>query len=133
MKKKVGEILREKGWVTDEEIQKALAYGQSEECKIGEALVNLEICTQEQVTRALAIHFQLPFANLGKHIIAQDIIDAIPKEVALEHRIVPVARKGRTLIIAMADPLDFFTIDNLRFILSTEVDCALADSSSVWC
>ena len=131
MKKKVGEILREKGWVTDEEIQKALAYGQSEECKIGEALVNLEICTQEQVTRALAIHFQLPFANLGKHIIAQDIIDAIPKEVALEHRIVPVARKGRTLIIAMADPLDFFTIDNLRFILSTEVDCALATPEAV--
>ena len=41
MKKKVGEILREKGWVTDEEIQKALAYGQSEECKIGEALVRV--------------------------------------------------------------------------------------------
>ena len=131
MKKKVGEILREKGWVTDEQVQKALAYGQSEKCKIGEALVNLEICTQEQVTRALAIHFQLPFANLGKNIIAQDIIDAIPKEVALEHRIVPVARKGRTLIIAMADPLDFFTIDNLRFILSTEVDCALATPEAV--
>ncbi|MEC9477466.1 MAG: ATPase, T2SS/T4P/T4SS family [Planctomycetota bacterium] len=131
MKKKVGEILREKGWVTDEQVQKALAYSKSENCKIGEALVNLELCTQEQVTRALAIHFQLPFANLGKHIIAQDIIDAIPKEVAIEHRIVPVARKGRTLIIAMADPLDFFTIDNLRFILSTEVDCALATPEAV--
>ncbi|MGE4619306.1 MAG: ATPase, T2SS/T4P/T4SS family [Planctomycetota bacterium] len=131
MKKKVGEILREKGWVTDEEIQKALGYGQAEGCKIGEALVNLEICTQEQVTRALAIHFQLPFANLGKHVIGQDIIDAIPKEVALEHRIIPVARKGRTLIIAMADPLDFFTIDNPRFILSTEVDCALATPEAV--
>ena len=131
MKKKVGEILQEKGWVTDEQINKALGYSKTENCKIGEALVNLEICSQEQVSRALAIHFQLPFANLGKHIIPQEIIDAVPKEVALEHKIVPVARKGRTLVIAMGDPLDFFTIDNLRFILSTEIDCALATPESV--
>lgn len=131
MKKKVGEILLEKGWVTDEQIKKALGYSKAENCKIGEALVNLEICSQEQVSRALAIHFQLPFANLGKHIIPQEIIDSVPKEVALEHKIVPVARKGRTLVIAMGDPLDFFTIDNLRFILSTEVDCALATPSAV--
>ncbi len=131
MKKKVGEILLEKGWVTEEQIKKALGYTKAENCKIGEALVNLEICSQEQVTRALAIHFQLPFANLGKHVIPQDIIDAVPKEVALEHSIVPVARKGRTLVIAMGDPLDFFTIDNLRFILSTEVDCALATPEAV--
>jgi type IV pilus assembly protein PilB len=131
MKKKVGEILLEKGWVTDEQVKKALGYSKAENCKIGEALVNLEICSQEQVSRALAIHFQLPFANLGKHIIPQEIIDAVPKEVALEHKIVPVARKGRTLVIAMGDPLDFFTIDNLRFILSTEVDCALATPAAV--
>lgn len=131
MKKKVGEILLEKGWVTDEQVKKALGYSKAENCKIGEALVNLEICSQEQVSRALAIHFQLPFANLGKHIIPQDIIDSVPKEVALEHKIVPVARKGRTLVIAMGDPLDFFTIDNLRFILSTEVDCALATPAAV--
>ena len=131
MKKKVGEILLEKGWVTDEQVKKALGYSKAENCKIGEALVNLEICSQEQVSRALAIHFQLPFANLGKHIIPQEIIDAVPKEVALEHKIVPVARKGRTLVIAMGDPLDFFTIDNLRFILSTEVDCARATPAAV--
>ncbi len=131
MKKKVGEILLEKGWVTDEQVKKALGYSKAENCRIGEALVNLEICSQEQVSRALAIHFQLPFANLGKHIIPQEIIDSVPKEVALEHKIVPVARKGRTLVIAMGDPLDFFTIDNLRFILSTEVDCALATPAAV--
>ena len=57
MKKKVGEILQEKGWVTDEQINKALGYSKTENCKIGEALVNLEICSQEQVSRALASTF----------------------------------------------------------------------------
>ena len=131
MKKSVGEILREKGWVGETQIKKALEYQSANGGKIGEALVKLESCTQEEVTRALAIHFQLPYANLSKHEIPAELIQQVPKDVALEHKIVPVAQKGRALIIAMSDPLDFFTLDNLRFILNTEVDCALATPDSV--
>ncbi|MCI0651616.1 MAG: Flp pilus assembly complex ATPase component TadA [Planctomycetes bacterium] len=131
MKKSVGQILREKEWITDDGIRRALEYSNTNHCKIGEAVVKLGLATQEQVTRALAIHFQLPFANLAKHEIPQHLIDRVPKDVALEHKIVPVAQKGRTLIIAMSDPLDFFTMDNLRFILNMEVDRALATPESV--
>lgn len=131
MKKSVGKILQEKGWATEEQIRKALEYQNANQCKIGEALVRLESCTQEQVSRALAIHFQLPFANLSKSQIPKELIERVPKDVAVEHRIVPVAQKKNTLIIAMSDPLDFFTLDNLRFILNTEVDCALATPEGV--
>ena len=131
MKKSVGQILLDKGWVEEGQIQKALDYSNSNNCKIGEALVRMSLASQEQVTRALAIHFQLPFANLAKHEVPQTLIDRVPKDVALEHKIVPVAQKGRSLIIAMSDPLDFFTLDNLRFILNTEVDCALATPEAV--
>ncbi len=131
MKKSIGQILRDKGWVNEEQIKKALDYSNANQCKLGEALVKLSFATQEQVTRALAIHFQLPFANLSKHEIPQELIERVPKDVALEHKIVPVATKGRALIIAMSDPLDFFTLDNLKFILNTEVDCALATPEAV--
>lgn len=131
MKKRLGKILQDKGWANDDQITRALEYQNSNQCKIGEAMVRLSYCTQEQVTRALAIHFQLPFANLAKHEIPQELLERVPKDVALEHKIVPVAQKGRTLIIAMSDPLDFFTLDNLRFILNTEVDCALATPEAV--
>ena len=131
VKKTVGEILVDKSWVNEDQVKKGLDYSNANHCKIGEALVNLSFATQEQITRALAIHFQLPFANLSKHEIPQTLIERVPKDVALEHKIVPVAQKGRTLIIAMSDPLDFFTLDNLKFILNTEVDCALATPESV--
>ena len=131
MKKKIGEILLEKGWTSEDHIKRALDYQEANKCKIGEALVKLGHVTQERLSRALAIQCKLPFANLSKHQIPKELIDRVPKDVALEHRIVPVAQKGKTLIIAMSDPLDFFTLDNLRFILNTEVDCALATPESV--
>ena len=90
VKNKIGEILRAKGWATEEQIQKALDYQRANQCKIGEALVRLGLVSQEHVTRALATHFQLPFANLSKHTIPQELIDRVPKDVALEHKIVPV-------------------------------------------
>ncbi len=131
VKKKVGEILRAKGWATEEQLQKALDYQRANHCRIGEALVRLGHCTQEHVTRALATHFQLPYANISQHTIPKELLDRVPKDVALEHKIIPVAQKGRKLIIAMSDPLDFFTLDNLRFILGAEVDCALATPEAV--
>ncbi|MGE3164717.1 MAG: GspE/PulE family protein [Planctomycetota bacterium] len=131
MKKRIGEILRDKGWANEDQVRRGLEYQNANQCKIGEAMVRLSYCTQEQVTRALAIHFQLPFANLGKVEIPKKLLDRVPKDVALEHKIVPVAEKGRTLIIAMSDPLDFFTLDTLRFVLNTEVDCALATPEAV--
>ncbi|MEM7166172.1 MAG: ATPase, T2SS/T4P/T4SS family [Planctomycetota bacterium] len=131
MKKRLGEILQDKGWANDEQITRALDFQNANRCKIGEAMVKLGYCSQEQVSRALAKHFQLPFANLAKAEIPAELLERVPKDVALEHKIVPVAQKGRSLIIAMSDPLDFFTLDNLRFILNTEVDCALATPEAV--
>ena len=131
MKKKIGEILLARGAVTEEQVQKALDYQRSNQCKIGEAFVRLGHCSQEDVTRALANHFQLKFVNLSKHTLPKELIDKVPKDVALEHKIIPVAQQGRKLFIAMSDPLDFFTLDNLRFILGTEVDCVLATPEGV--
>ncbi len=131
MKKRIGQILLEKGWVSEDQLKKAIEFQNANNCKIGEALVKLGFCTQEQVSRSLALHFQMPFANLSKHTIPEELIQRVPKDVALEHRIVPVAQKGKSLIIAMSDPLDFFTLDNLRFILNTEVDSALATPEAV--
>ena len=41
VKKKIGEILRSKGWATEEQVQKALEYQRANPCKIGEALVRI--------------------------------------------------------------------------------------------
>jgi len=131
VKKKIGEILLARGAVTEEQVTKALDYQRANTCKIGEAFVRLGHCSQEDVTRALANHFQLKFVNLSKHTLPQELIDKVPKDVALEHKIIPVAQQGRKLFIAMSDPLDFFTLDNLRFILGTEVDCVLATPEGV--
>ena len=89
-KKAVGQILKAKGVVNDAQIKKALEYSKNESCLLGEALVKTEACAQEDVSRALAKHWGLPYANLATAGIKKEIIALVPKEVAVENNIVPV-------------------------------------------
>ena len=129
-KKATGQILKAMGAVDDGQIKKAIEYASNEDVRIGEALVKIGACEQVQVSKALAKHWGLPFANLSKGEISKDVIGLVPKDVAIENSIVPVAKKGAKLYVAMAG-LDYMVLDNLRFLLNQDVEAAIATPEDV--
>ncbi len=129
-KKSVGQILKAKGVVNDAQINKAVEYAKNESCRIGEALVKTEACSQEEVSRALASHWGLPYANLATAEIKKEIISLVPKDVAIENSIVPVTRKNGTLIVAM-ESMDLMVLDNLRFLLNQQVEAAISTPKDI--
>jgi type IV pilus assembly protein PilB len=118
------------GAVNDQQITKALEYSKANGCRIGEALVKIEACNQKLVSRALAKHYGVPYADLSKSEIKKQYIALVPKDVALEHHVVPVAQKNGTLYIAMSD-LNLATLDDLRFLLNLQVECAIATPEEI--
>jgi type IV pilus assembly protein PilB len=129
-KKAVGQILKAMGVVTDAQLQKALEFSKQNDCRIGEALVKTGACQQQAVSRALAKHWGLPFANLSRGEVRKEVIAMVPKEVAVENSIVPVARRNGTLVVAM-ESLDFMVLDNLRFLLNQQVEAAIATPEDI--
>ncbi|MBI3098675.1 MAG: Flp pilus assembly complex ATPase component TadA [Planctomycetes bacterium] len=131
-RKPLGKILELMKVVNPKQVKEALqVQHDTPGKKIGEILIEKGWATSGQVTEALAKQFEMPFVDLANMEIADEIISAIPHSVATEHKIVPVKKNGRTVTIAMSDPLDLFTLDNLRFILNTEVECVLATREDV--
>ncbi len=128
--KSTGQILKAMGVVDDVQIDKALAFSKNEDCRIGEAFVKLGHASQENVSRALAKHWGVPFANLGKADIKKEIIALVPKDVAVDNSIVPVVKKNGTLIVAM-EAFDFAVLDNLRFMLNREVKGAISTPEDI--
>ena len=129
-KNSLGQILKAMGAVDDGQIAKALEFGKANGVRIGEAFVKTSACNQQTVSRGLAKHWKLPFANLGKHEIKKDIIGLVPKEVAIENSIVPVVRKNGSLVVAMSG-LDLGVLDNLRFLLNQQVEAAIATPEDI--
>jgi len=127
----LGETLKSKGVISDEDIQKALALQQEEGIKIGEALVKLGACSQAHVTAALAEQFNFEMVDLAKVVAQAEAIEAVPRNIARQHNILPLTKTDTTLTVAMTDPLDLYALDNLRFILNTEIRCVLATPEQV--
>ena len=130
--KLLGEILVAMKVVSPEQVQEAVESAESDGGRIGEALVKLKFATGGEISRALAKQLRLKFfPGTSETELPQILIDLVPRSVAQEHRVVPVQRTEKTIVLASSEPLDLFALDNLRFILNTEVETALADPAVI--
>ncbi len=125
--RKIGKILVDQGFATKKQIKKVLKIQKKEDRdrQLGEILVDEGVINQKELTKALSEQYDMPVVDLTSTEIPEEIIDTVPIDVAREYGIVPVRLEDGTLTVAMSDPLDFMTLDNLRFVLNHDVRCVL--------
>ena len=69
--------------------------------------------------------------NLGRVNILPEILELIPRDVAHNHRIIPVARLQNKLFLAMADPLNVLAVDDVKRITKLEVTALIASEKAI--
>jgi general secretion pathway protein E len=125
-KKGLGEILVENGAITNDQLEAALLLQkQSNEFgkKLGELLIEKELVNEEDMLHALAVQLDLPFYDrLPINDIDPTLIDHIPIGFCKDNKILPIARDDFNVTVAVADPLNIFPLDDLRLILSTNIN-----------
>jgi type IV pilus assembly protein PilB len=131
-RKRLGQILQDMRVVSSAQVQEALERQRAQPGKkLGEILVERGHATREEVYEALGKQYQIPFVVLANLTIEPAAIRLMPRAVAVENRIIPIKLSGQTVTLAMADMLDLYTLDNIRFILHRDVDCVLATPEDV--
>jgi general secretion pathway protein E len=131
MHKKIGQILRESGMVTEEEILRTLEV-QNREGRLrrfGEILMENGL-PEDEVYRALSVQFQMPL------VAASDFPDQLPLEklsfAFLEkHQMLPLALAGTELTVATADPANSEGVDALRASFDHALTVVLARKTDV--
>ena len=128
----IGQILIEKGVVTEEQIEKAVDLQREKpQMRIGEALVEMGAANWDDIYEALAELLGYEFVDLRDTQISAEAIEAVPKTIARKHQLVPVGEEDGALIVAVTDPFDLYAMDNLRFYLNRHVRCVLAAPDAV--
>ena len=131
VKKPIGEILKDMGLVTEEQIEEALTVQRDKGGVLGEVLVGLGYVNSEQVLEALGQQFGMEAVNLEEIEISQEIVERVSAAVARSYRIMPVSWDGQELTVAMADPLNIGALDELRFVLDSPVRGAISSPEAV--
>ena len=131
-RKLLGEILQRAELITPEQLEDALRYQKETGLKLGECLINLSHCRADDVCRGLARQAGMPFVDVRKGTIPEEVIATIPRETAAEHNIIPVKIQGPgKVVLAVTDPLAVYNLEHLRFILNLEFTCALTTEEAM--
>lgn len=127
----VGEILIDEGVITSQALEAAL----KEQKKTGEfictILVKLGFASEEKVFSILARQLNINYIKLKNKNIDPAIVGKVPAKFASHYKIMPVEFKDDNLIVAMVDPLDVRTLDDMKLLLGFEVSGVLASESDI--
>lgn len=102
----IGFILLNSQIVTEADISAALVEQQRSGCRIGEALVQLGVVTQEDIDWALSNQLNIPYVRLKKELIDPAAVALLPGYLCRQYGIMPIIRSENELSIAMIDPLN---------------------------
>lgn len=114
--KLLGELLVEAGWVSDQDIEESLAESKKTGQYLGAVLVRKSKITKEQLGKALAKQFNIKYISLGSIEIDKSLLTLIPEEFMRENQVLPIAKEGGKLVVAMVDPRNRRVFDEITFI-----------------
>src|SRR5204862_7589569 len=100
--------------------------------RIGEAFVQLSLCSEEDVTKALATQNGIEYVDLSKDVIIPGALQLVPDKIIKERFVLPISMEYGILRVVIHDPNDLDTLDLLRFrVGAKEVVPALAPKARI--
>ena len=122
------EILVRRGVVGPDQLNEAKRMGN---VPVEEALEKLGYADMEQIMKAKAEQFGMDYVDLHEVEIPPAVIELVPESLARENFVMPMAQENGAIKVIMANPMDFETIDKLRFVLNREIEVALASKEAI--
>jgi type IV pilus assembly protein PilB len=120
-KKRIGDLLIERGLITEKELEFALDRQKQTKEKLGEVLINNNIVTPDNMAKTLAIQLEVEYIDLSQVTIPLDMSDIVQRNTAKKNHLVPVKKDGDTLLVAMDDPLNYYALDEVRKVTNLKI------------
>src|SRR3990172_11945462 len=131
MAAKLGQLLITSNIISEDQLKEAMGLQRKEGGRLGTNLVKLGYITEDKLVAFLSKQWGVPAINLSDYKIEPQVLKLIPVEIARKYLIIPVARVGATLTIAMADPSNVFVIDDVKFMTGYNVEVVVSSESAI--
>ena len=130
-KKKIGDLLLEKGFITAVQLEEGLKEQALTGHRLGEILVEKEFITEDQLISTVSERLAIPKISLDSMVVDPQVIRRVPVDVARRYTLIPIFEIGNTLTLAMADPLNIIAIDEIRYLTGLTIKRAIASATEI--
>jgi type IV pilus assembly protein PilB len=130
-KKMLGEMLVAGGLLKEEQLKKALEEQKKRGGKVGEILVELGFISEHNMASFLGRQLQIPYIEIEKQLVDTEVVKLLPGALARRLMAVPLYKDKDALVVAMADPLNIFGLDDIRKATGKEIRQVVATRSDI--
>ena len=128
----IGEVLKEYGYINDDQLQAALAAQKQDRSKrLGQHLIDLGFISEKQMLKALSDKLNEPVVDLNATNIEIDAVSKIPKALAIKYDLIAVSENNGRLTVVTSDPLNFYGIEDVRLVTGMNIAVCLSEKAEI--
>ena len=130
----IGEVLKEYGYITQEQIDQALQFQKTQtgkKVRFGTLLKEMGFVTETQVLEALGKKLDLQMVNLEEYEVNVDVVAKVPKQLAEKYNVIALSENDGKLQLAMSDPLNFYAQEDIRQIVDMPLEVLLSEEKRI--
>ncbi|MBI2870631.1 MAG: Flp pilus assembly complex ATPase component TadA [Candidatus Omnitrophica bacterium] len=128
---RLGDLLIEKGIITQAQLDQVLKEKEESGGFFAQALIRLGIVTEEKVLPILAEQLGIEYVRVNSLQVDRTAIEKVPARFAVYYKLMPVRFEDNLLTVAIADPLDVHTLDDLRLLINCKIRPVLASEKEI--
>ena len=132
LKMRLGDLLVHEHMITEAQLSEALNVQAATGRKLGSTLISLELISEPQLLRFLAQQLQVPFLDISQRKISHDVSKLLSEVYARRYRALVIEDNGDSVLLAMSDPADLRSLDQLATMLAPKrIDLAVVQESQI--
>ena len=132
--KPIGQSMIEANLISTQQLDELLQRQRvaDERMPLGRLSVELGFVKDADLVYFLSIYFNVPYVNLEKHSVVQkEALDLVPEPIARRFNVFPLVKEDDTLTVAISDPLDLTTLENLQTVTNCRIKAVLSPLSQI--
>ncbi len=129
--KQLGELLLDRGVISEEQLSKALKVQKDKGGLIGYILVSLGYAREEEIAQALTVQYGFPYLPLECYEVNVEAMKLIPQNVAEQYNLIAIDKMGNLLTVAMSNPLNIQAVEDVEMLSNCTVQVFVSTMSDV--
>jgi type IV pilus assembly protein PilB len=128
---KLADILLRRGIVDQETLDELINEAESSSVRLEKLIIEKKITNSDNITLALSEYLGTPPISLKNFTPHNHLLEVIPKDILSKRGVMPIARVGKTLTIALSDPFDLMAIDEIHTLTGMNITSVVASESDI--
>ena len=133
-KVRLGDLLVQKGLITEEQLSEALKQQKEKKLMLGEMIVSMGFASQSQINDVLCEHLNIDFVDMREEEPDPQVLSLLDESIMRKYTLVPLRHDNNNagaLQVAMADPMNILAMDDINIITGMQVVPILANAQDI--